>query len=48
MVVQIRAGRLASGAVPPENQPPLLVHANGTEARQITAQFFNVVAGQRP
>src|SRR5947209_7192830 len=46
MVVQIDALRLTSAAIPPENQPPLLVDADRTKSCQIAAQLLEVVAGR--
>jgi hypothetical protein len=36
--------RLAAAAVPPEDQPPLTVDADGVEPNQITAQLLEVIA----
>jgi hypothetical protein len=36
---------LHPAAIPLENQPPLLIDANGVEAFQIAAQLFEMIAG---
>jgi hypothetical protein len=48
MIVQINAGRFTTAAVPPENQPPLLINANGVESFQIAAQLFEMIARWHP
>jgi hypothetical protein len=44
VVVQINLVRFPFGAIPPENQPPLLVDPDGMEAIQVSAQFLEVIA----
>src|SRR5215470_1564515 len=46
VVVQIDAFRLASAAVPSEDQPPLPVDPDRVEPRQIAPQLFEVIAGR--
>jgi hypothetical protein len=45
MVVQIDACRFTPAAIPLEDDPPLLVDADRTEAFKIAAQHFEVITG---
>jgi hypothetical protein len=46
VVVEIDALRLASAALPLEDQPPLLVDADRMKRRQIASQLLEMVAGR--
>jgi hypothetical protein len=48
MVVEIDIGCFASFAVPPEDQPPLLVHPDGMQPREVAMQLLEMVAGRCP
>jgi hypothetical protein len=44
MIVKIDFRRLASSAVPSEDQPPLPIDANRMQPRQVAAQLFEMIA----
>jgi hypothetical protein len=48
VVVEIDAFCLPTGAVPPEDQPPLIVDADRVQARQIAAELLEAIAWRHP
>jgi hypothetical protein len=48
VVVEIDAFCLPAGAVPPEDQPPLIIDTGRVEARQIAAELLEVIAWRHP
>ncbi len=40
VIIEIHFGRLSAAAVPPENKPPLLVHADRMPADEGALQLF--------
>jgi hypothetical protein len=47
MIVEIHAGRLSSAAMPPEHQPPLLVHPDRMPVGESSLQLSRDLGGFR-